>query len=207
MGTEAKNPTVLKSRKRKRQPELWKKNIKKKAINSGEEYSYKLRNTDGKEVPKTIKKIQMKPPCKENCRLKCQDSFPEEERQKIFTEFYATGDKMMQSPQIASLVSKQPKIRTRKRRDKAKIRNREFTRVYTLLTNGNPIQVCQQMFLNTLAIDEKRVRTVLKNVTATGAPTGDRRGRHGQHKTSQEREKFVMEHIQQFKVVESHYVP
>ena len=62
------------------------------------------------------------------------------------------------------------------------------------------------MFLNTLAIDEERVRTILKNITETGAIKVDGRGRHGNHKTAEVIEELVMQHIQQFKVLESHYV-
>ena len=62
------------------------------------------------------------------------------------------------------------------------------------------------MFLNTFTIDEKRVRTILKNITETGATKVDGRGRHGNHKTAEVNEELVMQHIQQFKVLKSHYV-
>jgi hypothetical protein len=47
---------------------------------------------------------------------------------------------------------------------------------------------------------------MLKNKTETGAPKIDGRGRHGNQKTAEHREQFVIEHIKQFKVIESHYV-
>ena len=34
----------------------------------------------------------------------------------------------------------------------------------------------------------------------------DGRGRHANHKTEEEKEKFVIEHITMYKVIESHYV-
>ena len=49
------------------------------------------------------------------------------------------------------------------------------------------------MFLNMLVIDEKGVRTILKNITETGATKANGRGRHGNHKTAEVREELVMQ--------------
>lgn len=199
-GTEALTPTPRESRKRKRQPENWKTNIKKRAVNEGKDLSYTKKNEE-----KTIKKREMKLPCNEKCRIGCSKLFSEEERQKIFEEFYALGDKSLQSTQLASLVIQQSKNRTRKRKEN-NTRNRQFSRTYHFFREGRLVQVCAKMFLNTFSIDEKRVRTVLQNKTETGAPIIDGRGRHGKHKTCQEREDIIMKHIKEFNVIESHYV-
>ncbi|XP_057305163.1 uncharacterized protein LOC130642101 [Hydractinia symbiolongicarpus] len=207
VGTEASYPTVLTSRKRKRNPEEWKNNLRKKAVNTGQEFSYQVKNNkDGQMITKKIKKREIKPPCQEKCRLQCSKSFTNEERLKIFHKFYNTGDKCKQSQQLATLVTQAPKKRSTKDENYQPKRNREFTRLYTLIRNGVQVKVCSTMFLNTLGINKKRVRTVLSNVTDTGAPLVDGRGRHKNHKTSEEREKLVIEHISCFKVVESHYV-
>lgn len=147
----------------------------------------------------------MKPPCTDKCRLNCSESFNNDDRLRIFEDFYKSADKSKQSQQLASLVTRSSKQRERKKTTKCP-RNREFTREYTLIKDGVPIKVCSVMFLNTLSINEKRVRTVLNNTTATGAPLVDGRGKHGNHRTCEEREKLVMDHIKLFKVVESHYV-
>ena len=148
----------------------------------------------------------MKPPCDEICRLKCSESFSQQQRQEIFNDFYKSSNRAGQTQQLASLVTRRQKDRTRKSGNAIKTRNREYTREYRLLSNGIPTKVCATMFLNTLGISEKRIRTALANVTDTGAPILETRGRHGNHKTSQEREETVIKHIKQFKVVESHYV-
>ena len=80
MGTEARCPTPTESRQRKREPENWKRNVMKKACNSGQEYSHVVNKADGSKHTKTIKKQELKPPCTEKCRLNCRDSFPEEVR-------------------------------------------------------------------------------------------------------------------------------
>ena len=205
MGTEAKNATPLETRKRKRKPELWKKNKRKTAVNHGYEFEDKRKKLDGSIVTKNVKKREMKPPCKESCRFKCREKFNEEARQKAFDDFYANGDRAIQSQQIASLVTQEKKARTRTK-DADKESRRDFSRTYSLVLNGESINVCQTMFLNTLGVSEKRVRTEIQNVTITGAPKPDARGRHGKHRTAEQRERFVMENIQQFKVLESHYV-
>ena len=105
MRTEARCPTPTESRKRKREPENWKRNVMKKAYNSSQEYSHVVNKADESKLTKTIKKRELKPPFTEKCKLKCQDSFPEEVRRKIFSDFYSAGDKLLQSQQITRFVS------------------------------------------------------------------------------------------------------
>ena len=203
-GTESKNPTVLAEKKRKRNPEKWLVNKRRRAINSGKEFQYETK-IKGKKAAKEIKKKEMKPPC--NCRMKCIETFTEEKRIQIFNDFYSSGDKSIQSHQIGMLVKQTKKKRERKSKDKTKKeRTREFTRTYSLCFDDEVLPCCSVMFYNTLVIDEKRVRSVLKNKTTTGTPILDRRGRHGNHRRCEEREGYVKEHIKQFNVVESHYV-
>ena len=66
--------------------------------------------------------------------------------------------------------------------------------------------MCQTFFLNTLAVDEKRVRRALAKKTEAGTVKTDSRGKHEHHANCEERQKNVMDHIQLFIVVESHYV-
>jgi len=102
-----------------------------------------------------------------------------------------------------------PKERTRKRETcKTNRRSKKFARSYSL---NNPetkesIPVCQKFFLNTLSIDEKRVRTAIAKTTNAGALEPDFRGTHENHANSKERQEKVIKHIQLFQVVESHYV-
>lgn len=204
IGTEARNPTARFERKRKRQPEKWQRNKLKKAKNSGEGFSRK-RFKDGQSYISTTKKKEMKPACK--CKRKCYETFTEAIRTEIFNDFYSPGDKSVQSQQIASLVSETKKERERKRNNnKTTTRSRELSRQYHLFLNGEAIQCCAVMFLNTLSIDEKRVRTVLRKKTVTGTPLIDRRGKHQNHKTKEKERNFVIKHIKTFQVLESHYV-
>ena len=50
------------------------------------------------------------------------------------------------------------------------------------------------------------MRTALSKVTESGTVERDKRGYHNNHKTAKEREEVVINHIKQFKTIESHYV-
>ena len=203
-GTEAKPPTPLETRKRKRNPENWLIKRRKMATNSGEQLTFEVKKRNGQKVNKSTKKKELKPPCGEKCRLECSKNFPEEIRLQIFNDFYATGNRELQQQQLSNLVSVHPKKRPR---DKENVNSRQInTREYSLSKKGALVKVCQKMFLNTFAIDEKRIRNLLQNKTETGTPIGELRGRHQNHVRIDERVKPVMEHIMTFKVAESHYV-
>lgn len=70
-----------KTKKRKIHAKDWKKNAIKIKRNKGESYM----TTRGKIVPAT----QMGPPCSEKCIFKCRNKFSEEERQNLFTSYWA----------------------------------------------------------------------------------------------------------------------
>ncbi|XP_066927921.1 uncharacterized protein [Clytia hemisphaerica] len=59
------------------------------------------------------------------------------------------------------------------------------------MKKGERIKVCKTMFLHTFAIDEKRVRTALHHVAETGTPKPDGRGRHGNHRREEQRERLA----------------
>ena len=202
-GTAAKQPTPLETPKRKRQPEKWKVNKRKKAVNSGEEFVYQQK-TGGTIVTKTVKKREMKNPCDEKCRMKCQEQFSEDIRQQIFNGFYELGNKDIQSQHLCSLVT-EVETTEKKGKDKENSR-RSFTRHYHLIKKGEKIKVCQKMFLNTFSIAEKRIRNLLRNKSETGFPLPDGRGKHKHHRREEQRNNCVKQHIMSFQVVESHYV-
>ncbi|XP_034836280.2 uncharacterized protein [Maniola hyperantus] len=90
------------SRKRKRNPKLWKRNVRKENRTHGRSY------TSCKGTLKLAK--QLGPSC--NCKKKCGDKFPEYLRQKIFAELYDLTAES-QSQYIASLIEEFPKKSTK----------------------------------------------------------------------------------------------
>ncbi|CAC5384821.1 unnamed protein product [Mytilus coruscus] len=78
------NDEKMRSRKRKKQSELWKQNLRKKRRQSGMEYI----NTRGNTQRKREVKIGTKD-CNGGCRFKCSKNISETERKAIFKTFWS----------------------------------------------------------------------------------------------------------------------
>lgn len=72
--------TIL-NRKRKAEPSTWKKNCANRLRNSGKSYKTLAKE---KEIPE--RKLQ--PACNEKCKQNCSSKFTEEERLKIFKNYW-----------------------------------------------------------------------------------------------------------------------
>ena len=208
-GTESTYPTVLQTKKVKQKESEWQINVKKAKLSSGEGYEI-----TGKRKKKIVKKskVHLKPACPDTCRLRCSEIFNDESRQDILENYLALSNITHKRQYLLNLVAVKPKVRERKRPSdegaECKRRNRDCTRTYFL---QHPIekehtQVCQKMFLNTLCVDEKSVRTTLKKTTNSETVLADLRGTHNNHANAKVFEDQAIEHIQKFKCVESHYV-
>lgn len=185
------------TRKRMRNTNSWAREIRKKRRNAGLEY----KTATGK----TVKAKGLKAAC--TCRLKCFEKFSEIERQTIFADYYSLS-KEAKNQFIAGLVCEKGKARQRLRDGRELESRRKFTRLYSLPKSGEHIAVCQKMFLNTLDVTLKKVRVVTekKRKSNSGMCAEDLRGKHGnQLKVSQEARKIILDHIQMFPAIESHY--
>ncbi|XP_072401600.1 uncharacterized protein [Diabrotica undecimpunctata] len=91
--------SIRKSRKRKRNPISWRRNIIKTSRNSGKEYN----SWKNKLQPSR----KLKDPC--HCRMKCSEKIPEEERQSIFGRYWNLGDINRQRDFISKLVQRKNK--------------------------------------------------------------------------------------------------
>lgn len=184
------------TRKRKRDPNQWEKNIKKKLKTQGKEY-YTVK---GKKRPaKSVKE-----PC--NCRRKCFEKCLPPERQEIFKDFYNLSLEA-QNQCIANLVEEQNKKVERMRKD-GKESRRKYSRKYHLFKNAAMTEVCQKMFLNTLDLTLKKVRVIIekKRSSESGICPEDRRGKHSNHpKVPHEDKEEIRTHIKMFPSYASHY--
>ncbi|XP_072181409.1 uncharacterized protein [Diadema setosum] len=71
-------------------------------------------------------------------------------------------------------------------------------------SRGQTVKVCRLMFMNTLGITEKQIRTVLnKKNPVTGVLGREKRG--GNQKPEPEKRQKILEHLSKFPRVESHY--
>nr|CAH7727988.1 unnamed protein product [Callosobruchus chinensis] len=77
---------------------------------------------------------------------------------------------------------------------------------YFLPTENGEIKVCLKMFLNTLNISEKTVRTALAKKQVTGIVEKEKRGgRYQILKNEDDEINAIKAHIQRFPRMESHY--
>lgn len=181
----------LSSRKRKRNPEKWKKNIRKSKKTQGQEYF----SVSGKvQAAKSVK-----PHSCGNCKFKCGEKFTEEERQLIFEFYYNLNNYERQRQFICEMVDRE----SSSRRGKGK---RQISQKYHLVKDDKKVRICRDFFMKTLDIKRK---TIDYNVSKKkhGAFGGqDMRGRHkAPNKTEAERISFVEQHIASFPRMESHY--
>lgn len=176
--------------KRKRNIENWRRYMLKRAINCGEKY----------ETHSSEKKIRnerkMKPTSTDKCKMQRATKFTEDQRQKLFTDYWKLGDIEKQRQLISnSMVSVELKYRyiriggTRNQRG--------LNNAFHFYLDGKKVRVCKLFFKNTLDINDRPIRTVIskQNKIADVLLEEDRRGKHGQQKKVS---KGIRDDIEQF---------
>ncbi|CAH1987070.1 unnamed protein product [Acanthoscelides obtectus] len=126
-------------------------------------------------------------------------------RTMIFSQFYSLGDLQQQREYIARFVlSQNPKHRTTNSNDP----RRKQTHYFFLPLEGIRQLVCKKMFLGTLGISEKVCRTAIKKLNrTTSVLEKENRGDRRELQSSRDIliRKSIIEHINRFPRVESHY--
>jgi len=180
---------IRKGRKRLRDESQWKRNIVKRLRNSGEEYT----SQSGKTIPK--RSVQRD--CG-NCLLKCSSKISAAERENIFNTYWKLGDKNYQNDFITSHVD------ILKATGKGR---KNVIKVYHFTVEGQRIRVCKTFFLNTLNVSNKLIHyntTKIRN--EHGVNRLDQCGRQeSQNKTKADKRQEVMDHINSFPCMDSHY--
>ncbi|KAF2906079.1 hypothetical protein ILUMI_00090 [Ignelater luminosus] len=188
------------TRKRKANPNMWKRNVIKSRRNSGESYQ----NGKGKTVPTRI----LKPPCSETCRLKCTSKISLHRRQEIFDEYWGLGDITRQRDFIFKYVD----FRMKERERSSKISEdevKESRRLYISTTYQQTRKKTSlpNLFLSTLCISHQIVKTVAKKIKdASGSADVNRRGKVQCNPMLPDAVKqSIRSHTKFFKPIESHY--
>lgn len=181
-----------KTRKRKRNPATWKRNIAKKRRQHGEAYV----SSRGNYVPG----VSMKDPCSATCRKKCNDKLTNDARLKIFKAYYRLNSHERKMDFIHSNTEKIPKKWTTKENSK-----RQYTILFFLPTDQGKIQVCKTMFINSLGIRKGVVDIAMQNRTEGNISATDQRGKGTKKVTPPEILASVRSHIERFPVMASHY--
>lgn len=84
---------------------------------------------------------------------------------------------------------------------------RNYSRAYHFTVNNTEFQVCQTMFLQTLAISDKIITNVCSKLKESPTIPPDNRERHTNrpHAIKDDVKQYIKEHIESFPVVDSHY--
>ena len=138
-----------------------------------------------------------------SCRNKCQTKISQEQREEVFKSYWAIGDVQGQWQFIInSHITVTEKARPRTRGNESSLKSRRSnTRAFTLCRT----EVCKVMFLNTLVISDREMRTAIGK-SKKGHTKPDKRGRNPSRCYPPEAIEEVKKHIKRFPVIESHYV-
>lgn len=157
---------------------------------------------------KTAQAKRLKNRCNgETCKKigKLCSEISNEQREVIFTQYYALSDITRQREFLVRHIEK---METARKTTKEQSR-RSCSLRYYLTIEGERKIVCKKLFLSTFDISDRTCRTALGKLSESGILEKDKRGeRHRSHaKINEERQikEKISEHIDRFPKVESHY--
>ena len=156
------------TKKRKRIPENWQKNIRKTKREGGEEY------VDIKRQLHPAKKV--KEGCKPKCSHKCSDYFSNEERNQIMKQLYKLSDEKKLHLYSKYTIRGEP-LRERTYKEKSR---KSHVYKYYLEHNNTRVQVCKEFFCGILSISQQRIyyfHEKIQNPT-TSVPRSPFKGRN-----------------------------
>lgn len=187
------NPT--RSRKRSRNPDRWDRNIRKRRRNCGKRYA----NAQGREV----RRREVGPTCRQNCRYGCSNKFDEAARANIFSSYWDMSDITRQRDFIVGhAMPVKPKYRY-----PIPGSTRHHNYRYFFQTGTHRYLVCKRFFCSTLDINSTVITTAHAKKDEHGVIGPDLRGKHDNHACIDPASKdAVREHINSIPRIESHYL-
>jgi hypothetical protein len=181
------------SRRRRKNPELWKQSVQKRKRNNGEEY----KTSRGEKFPRHELKT---PSCTGKCKNKCGDKVMKDHQMLMFQTYWKL-DYECQRKFIMNHVTKNLKNRS----TTGKESRRKHTYDYFLdgKTSKENTKVCKNFFLQTLNIGEKMV---MYNINRNQGNCKDNRGRQKEWSTIPKADKdYIRNHIRSSPTLDSHY--
>ena len=144
---------------------------------------------------------QLGQPCK--CTKDCFNVIGLEKLKAINTDFWALGDHTLQTTFIQCHVTVAP---PKRHYAALEANNRSCHRQYHLMVEGKLSHVCKNAFANALGLTLGRINNALNAQTPSGTVLPDGRGRHkNQPRIPEDRMQLVLDHINSFPTVFSHY--
>lgn len=185
-----------KSRKRKRTEENWRRNVRRRSRQLGEEYV----NVKGRIVPG--KALDISKNCKNKCKFQCARLITADQQQEILTEFWQLSD-VEKWHYFSRTTTKSTKARHTTEQEVAR---RFFSFTYNFDIDGRGIRVCKKFYLNTLCISQQRINYFYAakcNLTGTTQP--DKRGVIPSRSVEDTEKQRIKDHIASFPTIPSHY--
>ena len=188
------NEESRRGRKRLRYEEEWVKKKRKLEKDKGAPYTT---YSGGQKPGKQLASLSC------HCSYRCRD-IREEERLRIFQEFYDLGNHDAQNKYLYGLIS----TADVKRRTTKSTRPRAHTIVYQVrLADGSRKRVCKKSFCDLHVIGKRRVEKLVEKMSLGILIASDCRGKHENrpYAISDEAKDKVREHIKSFPHRQSHY--
>jgi len=186
------------SRKRKRDEAGWKRNIIKRARETGSSYvSHKGEFVNSKH-PKIDEHL-----CQEKCRLKCTERIDNSTRIEIFNSFHKLNATAQNVHLFSCISSQKPKLKVNTANN-----HRQVSAQYNVIINGSRARVCKTAFQHLYGVTRGKLNHIIDQQKA-GLPTArpSNRGHHltRPNKVSEDRREFVKAHIRSYPAEMSHY--
>ena len=161
--TVAEHETMVLPRKRKSNPMLWERNVRKSKRLKGDEYI----NCTGRTIQS--KRVQPSPCIQKSNHESCL-SFSENQTKLLFDNFYQLGSNEAQRSFIASSVKAESIELSRTKNQHSR---RRFTNKYSFSANGQRIKVCKKFFMATLNVTDALFRSSLHACMSEGVQRSD----------------------------------
>jgi len=153
------------TRKKKRDPEHWKRNVTQRLRQSGKSYT----SSRGKTFPEKV----VRGKC--SCKMKCSSNISEDGQHEQFLAFYN-----LSSDEKRMFISRTTDRLPTKRKTKTEndLRRKTSFQFYFEQRKGERTRVCKKFYLATLAISQKQIYTVhASKDQSTGMPTRSKSGK------------------------------
>ena len=182
------------SRRRKRDPSNWKRNVRKCLRLHGQSYT----NLKGR----VTSPITEGPEC--NCRQKCFNIVRAEVRESLRNRYYSLNDYTSQRLFLCKCITPcEPKRRRRLTED---LRKRSFSFKYSASFEGKTYQICKQALASIFGIKIAKINYMCELVSK-GSPGSDERGKHNTrpNRTPEEVKQHIRDFINTVPKYVSHY--
>jgi len=126
------------------------------------------------------------------------------EIKRFHSKFYGTKEKTFQDNFLLKYCKTVP-IKRKRPKNSQHVAKKFQTRFYILTNENRMLAVCKKAFMDVLGITRRRIDTVTKNFYRTSLPAKENRGGDRKLEKYMLKKNAVMDFINKFRVIESHY--